>query len=235
MRDTNALALEIGHTGPRVVEVQKALVKHGYDKIVPDGVFGKQTFRAVIDFQTKHGLVVDGVVGPLTASKLTEITAEPVQIIHSPALQKLPIEVKNTTKSMNEAFGDFRSPGFDSTYQTEVLLPPSLFHDGKQRKVTVHKMIAPALIAAVSDMVLAGLKFYSCDGGLYKRLMRGSKSKWSSHSWGTAVDFDASLNPMGSKPKMDKRIVDIFKKHGFVWGGDWKRKDGMHMQGQSGY
>jgi len=236
MKDTNALALEIGHTGPRVIEVQNALIKHGYPKIIPDGVFGKQTFKAVIDFQTKNGLVVDGVVGPLTASKLTEVTQEPVQVVHSLAVQKLPIVVKNTTKSMNEAFGDFRSPGFDSTYLTTVILPPAIFHDGKQRKAVVHKLIAPALEAVVADMVLAGLKFYSFDGSLNKRLMRGSKSKWSTHAWAASLDFDAALNPMGSKGKMDTRIVAIFDKHGFYWLGRRKRNsDPMHWQAALGY
>ncbi|MCP4393977.1 MAG: M15 family metallopeptidase [Alphaproteobacteria bacterium] len=33
---------------------------------------------------------------------------------------------------------------------------------------------------------------------------------------------------MGEKPTIPKKIIQIFEKRGFIWGGDWKRPDGMH-------
>ena len=36
----------------------------------PPGPFGPKTHAAVVAFQTKHGLKADGIVGPLTWSKL---------------------------------------------------------------------------------------------------------------------------------------------------------------------
>ncbi len=35
-----------------------------------DGIAGKKTIAALIDFQKKHGLVADGICGPLTREKL---------------------------------------------------------------------------------------------------------------------------------------------------------------------
>jgi len=35
-------------------------------EIFVDGIFGQQTYVAVVDFQRKHGLEVDGIVGPMT-------------------------------------------------------------------------------------------------------------------------------------------------------------------------
>jgi hypothetical protein len=29
---------------------------------------------------------------------------------------------------------------------------------------------------------------------------------------------------------MDPRIVDIFRRWGFAWGGTWVRPDGMHFE-----
>ena len=56
--------LRIGSRGPAVAEVQRML------GIVADGVFGRQTRRAVRSFQAAHGLEVDGVVGPITRGAL---------------------------------------------------------------------------------------------------------------------------------------------------------------------
>ena len=49
--------------------IQRLLVKAGYDLVI-DGIIGKQTKIAVIAFQRSHGLVSDGVVGPITNSIL---------------------------------------------------------------------------------------------------------------------------------------------------------------------
>src|SRR5262249_36918382 len=42
----------------------------GFDSGIPDGVFGLETQRAVMAFQRREGLTVDGIVGPQTASAL---------------------------------------------------------------------------------------------------------------------------------------------------------------------
>lgn len=57
--------LSLGSRGPSVAEVQRAL-----GGIAVDGVFGRQTLRAVKAFQAAHHLQVDGVVGPITWAAL---------------------------------------------------------------------------------------------------------------------------------------------------------------------
>lgn len=47
-----------------VKQIQKAL------NLYPDGIFGRLTEEAVKEFQFKHGLKVDGIVGPATLSML---------------------------------------------------------------------------------------------------------------------------------------------------------------------
>jgi pyruvate/2-oxoglutarate dehydrogenase complex dihydrolipoamide acyltransferase (E2) component len=51
-------------TGPDVTYLQNKL------GVTPTGPFGPLTHNAVVAFQRKHGLVADGIVGPLTWSKL---------------------------------------------------------------------------------------------------------------------------------------------------------------------
>ncbi len=51
-------------------EVQKRLKKWGYYTGSVDGINGPRTIAAVKKFQRKYGLTADGIVGPLTASKM---------------------------------------------------------------------------------------------------------------------------------------------------------------------
>jgi lysozyme family protein len=56
--------LERGDTGPAVACLQRSL------RISADGVFGRQTQRAVRAFQRARGLTADGIVGPMTRAAL---------------------------------------------------------------------------------------------------------------------------------------------------------------------
>ncbi|ADG83770.1 spore cortex-lytic protein [Thermincola ferriacetica] len=55
-----------GSKGSDVIKLQTRLKDWGYFKGPVDGVFGAATSRAVKNFQRKHGLTPDGVVGPAT-------------------------------------------------------------------------------------------------------------------------------------------------------------------------
>jgi peptidoglycan hydrolase-like protein with peptidoglycan-binding domain len=63
--------LRYGDTGESIVTLQSDLNKVGYWLVV-DGQFGERTQGAVISFQSKSGLDSDGIVGPLTWTKLNQ-------------------------------------------------------------------------------------------------------------------------------------------------------------------
>jgi len=59
-----------GQSGSEVRRVQQKLKQWGYFTGTVDGVFGQQTYDAVVRFQKKNGLAADGVVGSGTAAAM---------------------------------------------------------------------------------------------------------------------------------------------------------------------
>ncbi|WP_461066890.1 peptidoglycan-binding protein [Streptomyces pseudoechinosporeus] len=62
--------LDINSIGWDVVEAQCLLARHGFDPGDTDGVYGEKTKSAAYAFQEKHGLALDGIVGPETWQEL---------------------------------------------------------------------------------------------------------------------------------------------------------------------
>lgn len=62
-------SISYGYCGQATIEVQIHLRAAGYN-IDDDGIFGSATRAAVIDYQSKHGLSPDGIVGPKTWASL---------------------------------------------------------------------------------------------------------------------------------------------------------------------
>ena len=66
----HAAVLEVGSRGNDVVKVQKRLIQYDYLDGTADGRYGEATRAAVVLFQKRNGLAVDGKVGPATAAAL---------------------------------------------------------------------------------------------------------------------------------------------------------------------
>lgn len=65
-----AAAYKFGASGDAVKEIQQRLKDWGYYFGSVDGNYGKETEDAVIRFQIKHNIRIDGIVGAQTAEKL---------------------------------------------------------------------------------------------------------------------------------------------------------------------
>lgn len=98
-------------------------------------------------------------------------------------------------------------------------------------KIYCNKQMVLPLEIAFLDIIDKGLskQIVTWDGCFNIRKMRGLSSM-SLHSWGIAIDINAAWNGLGKEPTMSKELVKCFTDAGFDWGGDWKRKDGMHFQ-----
>lgn len=147
----------------------------------------------------------------------------------------------------NEVFALYGSPGNTNNF-TQILSPFPLIiaWDSKviTYKLSCHKKIAVPLSNVLRDLLAyyghskihsLGIDLY---GGLYnKRLMRGSTTRWSRHSWAIAIDLDPNRNQLREDHTTArfaraeyKPMIDIFYKYGFVGYGPEKDYDWMHFE-----
>jgi D-alanyl-D-alanine carboxypeptidase len=94
-----------------------------------------------------------------------------------------------------------------------------------------------AALQEVVDSGLAGLidvananTYGGCFGPRFSRIIGTQLGSLSRHTWGQALDTNTVANCQGCVPKMDCRIVRIFRKHNFAWGGNFLFPDGMHFE-----
>lgn len=99
----------------------------------------------------------------------------------------------------------------------------------------VHHVIAPIVQFLIDEVERRDYLLHvegdvPDDWGFNSRPIRGTTTP-SSHSWGLAIDIDATKFPMGqSRNRPPQWIVDLFEAYGFEWGGRWRRPDPMHFE-----
>ena len=97
-------------------------------------------------------------------------------------------------------------------------------------------------LQAVSDEIEATLgsefhKYLSRTGGTFNWRNIAGTSRLSTHAFGTSIDINTNYSnywqwdgSMEWKNKIPIEIVEIFEKHGFIWGGKWYHYDTMHFE-----
>ncbi len=135
------------------------------------------------------------------------------------------------------------SPNEMQKYLTQITVP-IINKNGKAATMilTVHKKLAEEIKKVFEDMKRAGFKIKPEETAGYNwRTMASNSSRVSHHSYGCVVDVNwtsngASYTSWGYHPGEDeysvtKEIVNIWKRHGFYWGGDWSTAyfDPMHF------
>jgi len=128
----------------------------------------------------------------------------------------------------------------NATWVTNFL-PPSreLYPTGIRARCNV--MVRADLRAALQEVVDSGLSWTidatnaNSYGGCATGTVRFARitqalGNVSRHSWGQPLDTNTVTNCQGCVPRMDCRVVRIFRKHGFAWGGNFLTPDGMHFE-----
>jgi hypothetical protein len=138
------------------------------------------------------------------------------------------IVIPGSYDDLYKYYGDPKAAGFAAKFITTV----SHEVGGRQTAMQVHRVIAPLLHLIWADMTAAGLVgfFKTFDGAFVVRNIIGSTHP-SLHSWGIALDLNAAEYPLGSLKRWPDEILNIWRKYGFFYGGDFNgRRDGMHVQ-----
>jgi hypothetical protein len=130
-----------------------------------------------------------------------------------------------------------------------VTPPFQMYYDGRPLKtISFHKKAAPALLAALNAIwdhygrdqaQIDRLGISNCAGTYNPRKIRGSRTRWSNHAFGAAIDLAAGENGFnatdadhdGHPGTIPQPVVQAFKRQGARWGGDYRgRKDPMHFE-----
>jgi hypothetical protein len=139
---------------------------------------------------------------------------------------------------MKQAFGEFAAyPQADPAF---LNMSPAWYDANIQTRsvpllgdVTCNVALFDPLVGALRDVRAAGLgdEIHTYSGCYAARTVaRSSTAPPSQHAYGAAIDINAPENPYGATPTMDPKIVRIFERWGFLWGGDFLTPDGMHFE-----
>ena len=246
-----ALDSSVGFLGRNLKDdvrrVQALLTKLGYKPGIPDGICGKRTQFAIETFQHTFLKVPDGRIDPggLSWKKLTSGESNPQSTQMTKLLPKPGPGIVNiglnavSNEYMIKALGNPRK-----SYSEEC----EPIEDEKLKRNIIIESVGPfrvqGLLPAVRSLqeVMAEIRrafpeVYSSlgtAGMLCCRYQRGSKTKISNHSWGTAVDL--TINGVLDKRGDNKvqtglsLIASTFNKFGWCWGATFPTEDAMHFE-----
>jgi hypothetical protein len=139
-------------------------------------------------------------------------------------------------------YGDCRQPGFERTLVPVTWLPKK---SHQRILVSSRNGVADHLrrVSEELDSLPASFDMFLIPsaGGFVCRAVAGTTQR-SGHAYGIAIDIatkrsdywrwakgGASDRPV-YRNSIPKDIVDIFEKHGFIWGGRWHHYDTMHFE-----
>jgi hypothetical protein len=249
--------IKLNSTGPDVKKWQEFLIGQGLLTGAADGQFGQNTQAATIAFQTKSNLPADGVVGnntyiAATATGFNGTPEQPTGVGGADWPSKPDFKPLVNLAQRQAVFGTFTYVAApvagnqeniritnDWARENIIMVPvPQLKNISGGTRVEFHKLAANQLSKLWADWEQAGLLHFviSWEGSYVPRLIRGSKTTLSNHSFGSAFDINAQWNGLNKTPALVgekgcvRELVGIAHDNGFYWGGHFTRQDGMHFE-----
>ena len=214
-----------------IKKLQTRLKELGFNPGKIDGIKGYRTKTALKAAQRWHGLVADGICGPLTIAALW-----PKSIPERDVDTQWPMQ--------HEAIAFFGEPG---TNQTILTLPYSMRLAWDKRKIinrfSIHEACHDSAARCFKQIANAytpdqrrhiGLDLFG--GCLNVRKVRGG-TRWSMHAFGAAIDIDPARNSL-HMGKNEARLAwpdaeqwwKIWEDEGWVSLGRSRNYDWMHVQ-----
>ena len=133
-----------------------------------------------------------------------------------------------TAKQALAAFGDPKKEASMVRFEVPIALRikavPAAIYCNKHLVVPLSRAFQLIISRGYTEQLL------TWDGCFNIRKKRGSLLTPSMHSWGLAIDINASWNKLAAIPTMSPELVACFEEAGLEWGGRWRRPDGMHFQ-----
>jgi hypothetical protein len=223
-----------------------------------DGAYGARTVALTKAFQSAHGLVPDGIVGPRTFAAAQALGFNPGFEDDSPDeagpnWPPPPSFDPMTPEQRAAAFGKYPfepAPSDGNPEGIRILGDwvernvvatniPQLAFFTQGRPVRLHRLAAPIFTRFFADVAAAGLAdaILHYGGAFAPRFVRGSRTALSNHAYGSAMDLNVPWNRLATTPALRgkpgslRELVPIANRCGLFWGGHFKRRlDGMHFE-----
>jgi hypothetical protein len=206
-----------------------------------DGIIGPKTRAALTRFQTMNGLSVTGAINQETIDEFEDQLKPNPELYSDEDVVPYTFWPKETTETLMRYYG----PVGENQVRIDTPYKMVLAWDINTvlTKITCHKKVAESLYSALEnvsylysekDIIKHG--FHLFGGTLNVRKIRGG-NRWSTHSWGIAIDIDPARNGLHlpwnraylGKPEC-RNFVDCFKQEGWYSLGLEKNYDAMHFQ-----
>lgn len=178
------------------------------------------------DEKLRHASILD----QLSLSYVAGTPAKP------PGPQEDPGRFRNTA-FFDKMYGDCRKGEVQKRLQKVPWLPKT---GGGSVQITAVNHVAErlrAVSAELDELPPALKKFAIPSAGTFNCRAVKDTGNRSMHAWGAAIDINTSFSDYwlwsakgGYRNRIPIEIVQIFERHGFIWGGKWGHFDTMHFE-----
>jgi hypothetical protein len=179
--------------------------------------------------QLRHGSILDQLRLPY-----------PVGAPLLPAPQLDPGRVRNGAL-FDKMYGDCRLGQVAPTLVPVVWLPQTWGHVVQITSINGVDHALDAVSHELDTLPAETKRYLYPLGGTYKCRSVADTGQTSMHGWGAAIDINVAYSDYwlwhrsaGAIPPYTNHIpaevVDVFERHGFIWGGRWLHFDTMHFE-----